>query len=67
MNPQNKLPLFRRLGELSHIAKTDRFQFLIREIDAHDFPLLFNIEKFLLKRRITFWIYIHGIKHYFLH
>ena len=65
MNPQNKKNFFSRMKRLAQDARSKRFQLLIKDADTKGCSLLFKIETFLLRHKITFWIYIHGLKRLF--
>ena len=65
MNPQNKKNFFSRMNRLAQDARSKRFQLLIKDANTKGCSLLFKIETFLLRHKITFWIYIHGLKRLF--
>ncbi len=65
MNKENKASLFIRMRNLHSIIKSDRFNRLIEDIDTSGLPFLPKFESQLLRKRIYFWIYLHGIKHLF--
>lgn len=65
MNKENKASLFTRMRNLHSIIKSDRFNRLIEDIDTSGLPFLPKFESQLLRKRIYFWIYLHGIKHLF--
>lgn len=67
MNPRNPENFFFRMKKLVRIVISNRFQSLIREIDTNGLPPLVKIESFLLRHKITFWIYLHGVKQTLCH
>ena len=65
MNPQNTKPFFLRMKEMIDEVKSSRFQMLIKEIDKKNLSTAMKIETLLLQHKITFWLYIHGLKRLF--
>ena len=64
MNTKNKRSFILRMTDLTKIAKSDNFQKLIRQVYIPNISSLAKLEIFLLQHRISFWIYIHGLKKY---
>lgn len=65
MHPQNKLHFVTRMHQLVKIVESNQFQELIHPINTRNLPFIVKIELFLFKRKITFPIWIHGLKHLF--
>lgn len=66
MNKENKESFFSRMKKLKSKALSDKFQNLIFYANYENISLLQKIELWLLKHHITFFIWIHGIKHLLL-
>ena len=62
MNSKNNKHFFCRMKELISVAKSDRFQALVKDVDTKNSPFLVKLETMLLRHKIIFWIYIHGLK-----
>lgn len=62
MNSENKINFFLRMRQLIHVVNSKRFQLLIKNADTDGLSVLAKFECFLLQHKITFWIYLHGLK-----
>lgn len=62
MHPKNKETYFNRMKELSNIILSNRFQELIQSVDTTNRNLLFKVETWLFQHKITFPIWLHGLK-----
>jgi glycosyltransferase involved in cell wall biosynthesis len=62
MHPDNKNSFFRRMKEISDVVISNRFQNLIRSVDTTVFDFPVKIEIWLFKHKITFPIWLHGLK-----
>ena len=67
MSPQNKKHFFPRMKELTNIVRSNRFQSLIQKVNTNNCSFLFKLETFLLRHKITFWIYLHGLQRSLIH
>ena len=62
MNPQNTDSFFTRMNAITRIIRSNDFQHLISEVDLKKMSTLVKFELFLFKKKITFPIWLHGLK-----
>lgn len=62
MHPQNKLPFKARMHQLVKTVKSNQFQELLNPISTNNLPFILKVELFLFRRKITFPIWVHGLK-----
>ena len=63
MHPQNPKSFFSRMQALKKDALSPHFQELLKLASNKNLSFIMKIELYLLKHKITFFIWIHGLKH----
>jgi glycosyltransferase involved in cell wall biosynthesis len=62
MSHKNTDYLWTRMRILSNMIRSKDFQHLISDVDSRSMPILVRFELFLFKKKITFPIWLHGLK-----
>ena len=62
MSPQNTEPMGNRIKKIIQIMNSDFFQKIISKANLKSKNLLIHLELFLIKKKITFFVWIHAIK-----
>lgn len=62
MNPQNTEPISNRIKKITQIINSDFFQKIILKANTKNMTILIRLELSLIKKKITFLIWIHAVK-----
>ncbi len=63
---ENKKKFFDTVQKLCTVIKSEQFQYLIRDIKLHNYPVLIKIELLFFLHQITLPIWLHALKWRFL-